>query len=680
MVNAVSKSSRLIGCYHHHPHVIPLPSTTSIQLTEDDEFLVIANAPFWACISHREAVTQVRNVADSKMAAGKLRDLALAYGSKEEICIIVVRFLNSHFVPQHRKLATSQHSDVRASRPKTIHGESGLHYSTTSLGRIKHREPVDAENLLQRRTKSIYSVTTQPQPQQTFPSLDNSPGNGNSQVAMRKTKSGNECHQKALSSSPDQIPIHSSEWPEHTNVCVSPTNYADTSKGSSWKTKAVAKKKTTESNNKLETKYINSNNDKKSTISATSDILPASSNGSVSQSKQKNVYTNPTNYVVTAKGSLQETEGIRKKKTSELNNKTDSWRTKQDSHKKTASSTLNSASSSKPISQLKQKTVHASPNKGSPQETETVRKKTTPELNKIGGWDTTKDHLKKSSSATPDQISSTNNKQVTQPQLNTVHINPTNSDMTKKIKSQPNTEKQHKTDHINDHHEKAKSAATDMTPPANRKPVVHSQDHAATNDQIIPAKLPDSQDKTSSFNVLRHSSSDSLADQSLADQSANQSLLNQSMDATWFESIPPLQLDDGLDTFGLELGMLSDMPTNFSSEAATENVVFGGQKDWGANQYSNKQPAPSVMDKELEEAKANFNFDDLIAGLNSTWMTTLDSIPNTTPSVNTETKSPMKRDDSILSDSLMAQFEQEANEELDNLISQLNEFVDDPIN
>jgi len=73
----------------------------------------------------------------------------------------------------------------------------------------------------------------------------------------------------------------------------------------------------------------------------------------------------------------------------------------------------------------------------------------------------------------------------------------------------------------------------------------------------------------------------------------------------------------------------------------------------------------------------------LIAGLNNTWMTTLDSIPNTasntTPSVNTvSTKSPMRRDDSILSESLMAQFEQEANEELDNLISELNEFVDDP--
>jgi len=38
----------------------------------------------------------------------------------------------------------------------------------------------------------------------------------------------------------------------------------------------------------------------------------------------------------------------------------------------------------------------------------------------------------------------------------------------------------------------------------------------------------------------------------------------------------------------------------------------------------------------------------------------------------------MRRDDSILSESLMAQFEQEANEELDNLISKLNEFVDDP--
>jgi len=626
MVNAACKSSRLIGCYQHHPHVIPLPSTTSVKLTGDDEFLVIANAPFWACISHKVAVSRVRNISDSKIAASKLRDLALTHGSKEEISVIVIRFLNSRFVPLYRKSATTKQSDVKASRPKTIHGESSLHYSTASLGRIKHREPVDAENPLQKRAKSIYSVTTQQQPQQPeviVPSRDYRVDES-SQVVMRKTKSDNERHQKALSASPDQVPIQSNEL--------------------------------------------------------------------ISQSEHKNIHANVTKYVENSKNSLQKVKAVTKKKTAELKRKTGGGEVKdvkKDAHKKvptTAPVQTVSAQTNKLVSQAKQKSTHANPIKGKSQQADVVTKKKTTELSHKPGElvaKVAKDQHKKTSTPT------TNNKQVMQPK--TAHIHPTSSpskdnyksmdlDVIKIKQTQPqNKDKQHDTNHVNNLH---KPVAPDITPPTNNEPVVHSQHqsvHAAAtsyDDRLIPTKPPaDSNDEQSSFNALHHSSSDSLADNSW---------LNQSMDATWFDSMPPLQLD-GFDTFGLELGMMSDMETN--SSKPTDNVVFGGQKNWGAEKHE-QQPVSSVADEELEEAKANFNFDELIAGLNNTWMTTLQSISNTTtdtsPNVNTATTTTksMKRDDSILSASLMAQFEQpsveEDDEELDNLISQLNEFVDDP--
>ena len=292
------------------------------------------------------------------------------------------------------------------------------------------------------------------------------------------------------------------------------------------------------------------------------------------------------------------------------------------------------------------------------------------------------DHLKKASSTTPDQLLPTNNKQFTQPQVS--------NDVTEKVESQlKNTEILHEIDHVNDLHKITKSAVPDKIPSAvYNKPVGHSQhklDHAATasyDDHLFPTKLPDSHDDSdsSSFDKLHHSSSDPLANQSLLDRSANQSVLNHSTNATWYESMPPLQLNDGHDTFGLELGMLSDMAAN-SSEATNDVVLSGGHKDWGAKKHIDKQPAPSVIDTELEETKINLNFDEIIAGLNA--MTPLDIIPsttsNTTPSVSTvPTKSPMKRDDSILSESLMAQSEQEPDEELENLLSQLTEFVENP--
>lgn len=148
MVNATSKSSRLIGCYQLHPYVIPLPSTMSLQLTEDDEFIVLANAAFWACTSHEEVVAHVRHISNAKMAASKLRDMALAYGNKEEVSIIVIYLSGSGQFMSHHASVSSEDSPLlhhhikctttsKLSRPKTFHGESDLYYSTVSLDRTK---------------------------------------------------------------------------------------------------------------------------------------------------------------------------------------------------------------------------------------------------------------------------------------------------------------------------------------------------------------------------------------------------------------------------------------------------------------------------------------------------------------------------------------------------------------
>lgn len=180
MVNATSKSSRLIGCYQLHPHVIPLPSMMSLQLTENDELIILANAAFWACVSHEEAVACVRNIGDSKMAASKLRDMAMAYGSKEEISVIVIYLNSSCSVSRHILSASdgedesspslrSNHQLKRSltsklSRPKTFHGEADLpHFvSTASLGRTKVAATTDVKDppiksKLSTSVKELYS-------------------------------------------------------------------------------------------------------------------------------------------------------------------------------------------------------------------------------------------------------------------------------------------------------------------------------------------------------------------------------------------------------------------------------------------------------------------------------------------------------------------------------------------
>ena len=181
MVNATSKSSRLIGCYQLQPHVIPLPSTMSIQLTDDDEFIVMANAAFWACTNHEEVVALIRHIDDAKMAASKLRDLALGYGNKEEVSIIVIYLLCGRCSISRYTLSASDGKDKdspllhsgthlkqsgtsKLSRPKTFHGEADLHYSTASLSRIKQATTTNTiePSIKHNYSKSVKDLSSKP--------------------------------------------------------------------------------------------------------------------------------------------------------------------------------------------------------------------------------------------------------------------------------------------------------------------------------------------------------------------------------------------------------------------------------------------------------------------------------------------------------------------------------------
>ena len=190
MVNATSKSSRLIGYYQLHPYVIPLPSTMSLQLTDDDEFIVLANAAFWACTSPEEVVSHIRHIDDAKMAASKLRDLALAYGSKEEVSILVIFLSHSkHYISRHILSASNaknsnspllcsgsnlrQSSTSKLSRPKTFHGEADLHYNTASLSRIKQATAIDPmePSIKHSHSKSVKDLYSKPAAQVDQPKV-----------------------------------------------------------------------------------------------------------------------------------------------------------------------------------------------------------------------------------------------------------------------------------------------------------------------------------------------------------------------------------------------------------------------------------------------------------------------------------------------------------------------------
>ena len=90
-MNGVSSVSRLLGCYHLWPQVIPAPSTESVELRPEDSCIVIATDGLWKHLPYEQVVHQVQLTSDPIQASKRLRDLAIAQGCQTDISVVVVK-------------------------------------------------------------------------------------------------------------------------------------------------------------------------------------------------------------------------------------------------------------------------------------------------------------------------------------------------------------------------------------------------------------------------------------------------------------------------------------------------------------------------------------------------------------------------------------------------------------
>jgi len=91
LVNDEADVSRSFGYYHLLPIVNARPDVSSRKLSELDEFLIIANSGLWDFVSYQTAVDIARSErADPMIAAQKLRDFAISYGSEGTTMIMVI--------------------------------------------------------------------------------------------------------------------------------------------------------------------------------------------------------------------------------------------------------------------------------------------------------------------------------------------------------------------------------------------------------------------------------------------------------------------------------------------------------------------------------------------------------------------------------------------------------------
>lgn len=107
-LNEILEVSRAFGYYSHMPSVIAAPHTFNCTLTESDELIVVATKEFWDYVTVDLAVDVARaEKNDLMLAAQKLRDLAMAYGARDKIMVMVLGISELRKRGSHRFRGTS---------------------------------------------------------------------------------------------------------------------------------------------------------------------------------------------------------------------------------------------------------------------------------------------------------------------------------------------------------------------------------------------------------------------------------------------------------------------------------------------------------------------------------------------------------------------------------------------
>lgn len=152
LVNDEIPISRGFGFYHAVPAVNSLPFVSTRQLTDADEFIIVANRGLWDYCSYQTAVDIARGVKDDPMmAAQKLRDLAISYGSEGSIMVMVISVNDLFRQKQSRSRPITERADGD--------GDAGGIYSGAKRNR---RRPEDiGDRTLLRLEKEVEPPTGQ---------------------------------------------------------------------------------------------------------------------------------------------------------------------------------------------------------------------------------------------------------------------------------------------------------------------------------------------------------------------------------------------------------------------------------------------------------------------------------------------------------------------------------------
>jgi adenylate cyclase len=107
-LNESLEVSRAFGYYSHMPSIIAAPHTFSCQISDSDELIVMGTKEFWDYVTVDVVVDAARaEKGDLMLAAQKLRDLAMAFGARDKIMVMVLGIADMRKRGTHRFRGTS---------------------------------------------------------------------------------------------------------------------------------------------------------------------------------------------------------------------------------------------------------------------------------------------------------------------------------------------------------------------------------------------------------------------------------------------------------------------------------------------------------------------------------------------------------------------------------------------
>ena len=191
-MNGVCAVSRLIGCYHLWPQVIPSPSTESVELRDDDEYIVVGTDGLWKSLTYEQVVHEVRSISDPIQASKRLRDLAVAQGCDSDISVIVVklkidRLTHPRSVIKPKPLQVIHEPDLEEAdeEVKVTNIDDDITDSEDDRSTVKEHE--DLDKLVLSAIKSPLTDSSRPTMESTnfddLPFTDDSPSAVNSAIS-----------------------------------------------------------------------------------------------------------------------------------------------------------------------------------------------------------------------------------------------------------------------------------------------------------------------------------------------------------------------------------------------------------------------------------------------------------------------------------------------------------------